>query len=357
MASEPTIPTAATGSTTTWPAFNGRQSNDVLAHLHLPFAAERVQWASGSCSRRQGAEADRCHDRHAWIYGRDSGGQLSGGPVPGQRRQGGRIDDDVGSGQHRRAVLRDLDHPTRRQRAHQRGESELTTLLDPHAEAAERKLATVLFADLVASTAPRRPGGSGAHVSPAGVLLRHGRRDRSRRWTGREVRRRCGRWPSSAFPRRTGPRGAGSARRARDAASAGGRALRRQSSRFDRGEDRRGRHRPGAGRHSFVTGDAVNVAARLEQAAEPGEIVVGARTAEAVRGAFELDDSFDVDAKGKSEPVVAHRLFRALTLMRPRGVRGGARAFVGRDTEPDLLQRDLPARRRPGRAAPRHAAG
>ncbi len=35
---------------------------------------------------------------------------------------------------------------------------------------------------------------------------------------------------------------------------------------------------------SFVTGDAVNVAARLEQAAEPGAIVVGARTAEAVGG-------------------------------------------------------------------------
>jgi class 3 adenylate cyclase/tetratricopeptide (TPR) repeat protein len=89
---------------------------------------------------------------------------------------------------------------------------------------------------------------------------------------------------------------------------------------------------------SFVTGDAVNVAARLEQTAAPGEVVVGARTAEAVRGAFELDTAFEVDAKGKSEPVVAQRLVRALTLMRPRGVRGGARAFVGRDTEADLLR-------------------
>jgi class 3 adenylate cyclase/tetratricopeptide (TPR) repeat protein len=96
---------------------------------------------------------------------------------------------------------------------------------------------------------------------------------------------------------------------------------------------------------SFVTGDAVNVAARLEQTAAPGEIVVGARTAEAVRGAFELDSAFEVDAKGKSEPVVAQRLVRSLTLMRPRGVRGGARAFVGRDTEADLL-----------RATYRHAA-
>lgn len=38
---------------------------------------------------------------------------------------------------------------------------------------------------------------------------------------------------------------------------------------------------------SFVTGDAVNVAARLEQAAAPGEILVGERTVAAARGAFE----------------------------------------------------------------------
>ena len=89
---------------------------------------------------------------------------------------------------------------------------------------------------------------------------------------------------------------------------------------------------------SFVTGDAVNVAARLEQAAEPGATVVGARTAEAVRGAFELGPAFAIDAKGKAEPVMAQALVRALTLMRPRGLRGGARAFVGRGTELELLQ-------------------
>src|SRR6266702_7369137 len=51
---------------------------------------------------------------------------------------------------------------------------------------------------------------------------------------------------------------------------------------------------------SFVTGDAVNVGARLEQAAEPGEILVGERTAAAVRGAFELDEPSTVSAKGKA---------------------------------------------------------
>ena len=54
---------------------------------------------------------------------------------------------------------------------------------------------------------------------------------------------------------------------------------------IDTGEVVAGRAREGS---SFVTGDAVNVAARLEQAAEPGQVVLGARTAEAVRGAFEL---------------------------------------------------------------------
>jgi class 3 adenylate cyclase len=103
----------------------------------------------------------------------------------------------------------------------------------------------------------------------------------------------------------------------------------------DTGEVVAGRAREGS---SFVTGDAVTVAARLEHASEPGTIVIGARTAEAVRGAFELGPAFEVDAKGKSDPVVAQELVRALTLMRPRGLRGGARAFVGRDTELALLQ-------------------
>jgi class 3 adenylate cyclase len=50
---------------------------------------------------------------------------------------------------------------------------------------------------------------------------------------------------------------------------------------------------------SFVTGDAVNVAARLEQAAEPDEILVGERTVMATRGAFEFGDPTSIEAKGK----------------------------------------------------------
>src|SRR5919199_4629540 len=88
---------------------------------------------------------------------------------------------------------------------------------------------------------------------------------------------------------------------------------------------------------SFVSGDAVNVAARLEQAAEPGAVLVGERTVAAAQGAFEFDSPVTVAAKGKPEGVVAQRLVRALSLMRPRGVSGLARAFVGRERELDDL--------------------
>jgi class 3 adenylate cyclase len=90
---------------------------------------------------------------------------------------------------------------------------------------------------------------------------------------------------------------------------------------------------------SFVSGDAVNVAARLEQAAAPGTILVGERTAAAAGGAFEFEQPAAVDAKGKPEGVVARRLVRALSLMRPRGVSGLARAFVGRDHDLEHLDR------------------
>jgi class 3 adenylate cyclase/tetratricopeptide (TPR) repeat protein len=89
---------------------------------------------------------------------------------------------------------------------------------------------------------------------------------------------------------------------------------------------------------SFVTGDTVNVAARLEQAAEPGEILVGGRAAALVAGAFEFDAPTHVEAKGKADGVECRRLVRALSLMRPRGVPGLRPAFVGRDDEFVLLR-------------------
>jgi len=89
---------------------------------------------------------------------------------------------------------------------------------------------------------------------------------------------------------------------------------------------------------SFVTGDTVNVCARLEQNVTAGEILVGERTVALVRGAFEFDEPIRIDAKGKRDGVGCRQLIRALTLTRPRGVGGLRRTLVGRDTEIELLE-------------------
>jgi class 3 adenylate cyclase/tetratricopeptide (TPR) repeat protein len=59
---------------------------------------------------------------------------------------------------------------------------------------------------------------------------------------------------------------------------------------------------------SLVTGDAVNVAARLEQAASPGEVLIGAETYTLVRDAVEVELLPPLDAKGKTQPLTAYRL-------------------------------------------------
>src|SRR5438105_1942284 len=108
-----------------------------------------------------------------------------------------------------------------------------------------------------------------------------------------------------------------------------------------------GRPREGS---SFVSGDPVNIAARLEQSATAGEVLVGERTVAAVRGAFEFTPPRVVEAKGKPEGLAARRLVRSLSLMRPRGVRGLRSAFVGRDHELGRLldsHRSVAERRRP----------
>jgi hypothetical protein len=90
---------------------------------------------------------------------------------------------------------------------------------------------------------------------------------------------------------------------------------------------------------SFVTGDGVNVAARLEQAAEPDEVLVGERTVAAARGAFEFGEPRAIDAKGKVRAVECRELLRPISLMRPRGVHGLEQAFVGRGDELAALER------------------
>ena len=59
---------------------------------------------------------------------------------------------------------------------------------------------------------------------------------------------------------------------------------------------------------TLVTGDAVNIAARLEQAAGVGEVLIGASTYALVRDAVDAELVPPIDAKGKSEPVTAYRV-------------------------------------------------
>jgi class 3 adenylate cyclase/tetratricopeptide (TPR) repeat protein len=59
---------------------------------------------------------------------------------------------------------------------------------------------------------------------------------------------------------------------------------------------------------AFVTGDAVNVAARLEQAAVAGEILIGEATQRLVRDAVAVEPVEPLELKGKAEPVKAWRL-------------------------------------------------
>ncbi len=59
---------------------------------------------------------------------------------------------------------------------------------------------------------------------------------------------------------------------------------------------------------SLALGDAVNVAARLEQVAQPGEILLGAETLRLVRDAVTVEPTEPFTLKGKAEPVTAFRL-------------------------------------------------
>lgn len=76
-------------------------------------------------------------------------------------------------------------------------------------------------------------------------------------------------------------------------------------------------------------GDAINVAARMEQTADPGTVRVTATTRSLVGAAFEVEDLGPVEVKGKSEPVVAHRVLRFVG----EGTDTGGRPLVGRDAE------------------------
>lgn len=58
----------------------------------------------------------------------------------------------------------------------------------------------------------------------------------------------------------------------------------------------------------LATGDAVNVAARLQQLASPGEVLLGEQVVRLVRGSVEITEVGPTELKGKSHPVAVYRL-------------------------------------------------
>jgi len=87
-----------------------------------------------------------------------------------------------------------------------------------------------------------------------------------------------------------------------------------------------------------LSGDAVNVAARLQQGADPWSIVCGERTAAGARGAFQFGPPIEVEARGKSQLIRAFPVLGHAVRARTRET-----ALIGRES--DLQQLELVAKR------------
>ena len=90
----------------------------------------------------------------------------------------------------------------------------------------------------------------------------------------------------------------------------------------------------------LVAGDAVNVAARLQQAASPGQILLGAETHVLVADAVHVEPVEPLALKGKSEPVAAWRLLDVIAGA-PAYTRRLDAPFVGREAELVALEHEL----------------
>jgi class 3 adenylate cyclase/tetratricopeptide (TPR) repeat protein len=90
------------------------------------------------------------------------------------------------------------------------------------------------------------------------------------------------------------------------------------------------------GDSTFATGEAVNLAARLQQGAQPGEILLGPAARRLAASAVEFDDAGPLDIKGRAEPLWTWRALRAQD-SRPLA----ATPFVGREPELAMLENSL----------------
>ncbi|HEY5661412.1 MAG TPA: AAA family ATPase [Gaiellaceae bacterium] len=90
---------------------------------------------------------------------------------------------------------------------------------------------------------------------------------------------------------------------------------------------------------TFATGEAVNVAARLQQAAKPGEILIGESAHRLTDGRVETDQVGPLELRGFRRPIGAYRALAAGG-GQPKRVTVSA-PFVGREAELDLLENTL----------------
>jgi len=90
-----------------------------------------------------------------------------------------------------------------------------------------------------------------------------------------------------------------------------------------------------------LTGDAVNIAARLEQAAPPGALRISAETYAQVRGLFEVAAQPLLPLKGVETPLQTYLVLRAKPRqfrIPTRGIEGVPTRMIGREAELELLQ-------------------
>ena len=92
------------------------------------------------------------------------------------------------------------------------------------------------------------------------------------------------------------------------------------------------------GRDFLVTGEAVNLAARLQQAAEPGEVLVGERTFRAVEPLVRMVAPRSLAVRGRAGPVTAYAVERFAPAGAYRRRRRPYGPFVGREVELTLIR-------------------